>query len=355
MIPTITRRTEPVPRHDDPLGQATVCSVCPKLCRPACPVENATGREAVAPWRISDAVVRGAAGGWTVPLAEQVASCTGCLACAQPCLVGTNLPEESRAARAAAAAAGAALPAAVRIRDRIAATGTPRRWSPPSVPGDGTRLFLGCPSLRSIADAALALFAAAGEPVSCDAGEPCCGAVALDLGLAPEAGALATRCAATLSGIPRVVVATPSCARMMRDEWPRLGLAAPPVSTAVEWLASVAASLPLSPADEPRPAVAWHAPCTLTRALGVVAEPLAVLASLGYDVREPAATGVDTRCSGAGMAYPMVDRGGAEAVASVRRADLAALDAPVVTACPSAATALGATDLLVLAASRLAR
>lgn len=354
LLPTITRRTEPVPRHDDPLAQAALCSLCPKLCRPQCPVAAGTGREAVQPWRISDAVVRGTSSGWSLPLAEQVASCTGCLACAQPCLPGTNLPEESRAARAAAADAGVLLPAAESLRNRVAATGSPRGFSQ-SGRGDDTAttvLWLGCPADgTSVGEAALALFAAAGEPARCEAAGDCCGAVTHDLGLTDETTALATRAAAGLAGADRVVVASPSCARMMRDEWPRLGLSAPPVTTAVEWLASVVSSLPLTPADG---AVAWHAPCTLTRALGVVEEGPAILRALGYDVREPAATGADTRCSGAGAAYPLIDSDGAEAVAAVRRDELAALGAPAVTACASAGRALGATDLLVLAAGRLA-
>lgn len=348
-LPTITQRAEPVPRHDDPLGQASLCALCPKLCRPTCPVSAATGRESVAPWRISDAVVRGTSAGWTLPLAEQVASCTGCGACGEPCLPGTNLPEESRAARAAAASAGVLLPAAVSIRNRVAATGSPRRGTQPGRDdaGAATVLFAGCPGDPA---AALALFAAAGESVRCAAAEACCGAVAMDLGLDPVP--LATRAAAQLGEAERVVVVTPSCARMMREEWPRLGIAAPPVVTAVEWLA---AALPRLSFDTDAGPVAWHAPCTLARGLGVLAEPLRILDALGYVVREPAATGRSTRCSGAGAAYPMVDAAGAEAVAAVRRAELAALDAPVVTACASAAKALGATDLLALAAARLSR
>jgi Fe-S oxidoreductase len=346
-LPTITRRTEPVPRHDEPLAQAALCGTCPKLCRPACPVQNGTGREAVAPWRISDAVVRGSSAGWTVPLAEQVASCTGCLACAQPCLPGTNLPEESRAARAAAYAAGAALPAAHALHERLAAA-RPRAVPPPSA---GTVLFLGCPARAS---AGVAASTARVTALPSFTEEPCCGAVALDLGLADDARALATSCAASLAEAARAVVASPSCARMIRDEWPLLGLPAPPVVTAVEWLAGEVAAgrVTFMPSDEP---LAWHAPCTLTRALGVVDAPLAVLRALSPDVREPRATGLDTRCSGAGAAYPLVDPTGAEAVAAVRRAELAALDARVVTACPSAARALGATELFVLAAERLAR
>jgi Fe-S oxidoreductase len=354
VIPTITVRTEPVPRHDDPLAQAALCSVCPKLCRPTCPVQAGTGREAVAPWRISDAVVRGVANGWTAETATQVASCTGCLACAQPCLPGTNLPEESRAARAAAYAGGAPLPAAVAVAARIAATGSPRL---PSDTGNDVEsadvLFLGCPGRRHPAVAAAALDLA-GTALRCDAAERCCGAVALDLGLAAEATALAASCAASLGDAERVVVASPSCARMLREEWPRLGVAAPPFVTAVEWLASEVAAGRVTFAVGGAP-VAWHAPCTLTRALGVVEEPLAVLRALSDDVREPAATGLGTRCSGAGAAYGLVDAAGSAAVAAARRTELAALDAPVVTACPSAARALGGTDLLVLAAQRRVR
>ena len=337
----ITHRSSPVPTHEEPLAQAAFCAVCPKLCRPTCPVQRATGREAVAPWRISDAVVRGTTQGWTLPLATQVASCTGCLACAEPCLPGTNLPEESRAARAAAASGGAVLPAAQRLRERLATTGSPRR--PSTVGNDvasSTVRFLGCPARSSRSGAAAARLAPA---LRCDADERCCGAVAYDLGLLPEATALATAAAASLRDAEQVVVVSPSCARMMRDEWPRLGVTPPPVTTAVEWLA--AADLGYRRAG----AVTWHAPCTLTRALGVGEAALHVLRALSDDVREP-----EAGCSGAGAAYGLIDPDGAEAVAAARRAELASFGAPVVTACPSAARALGATDLFVLAADRRA-
>ncbi|HEX8003070.1 MAG TPA: (Fe-S)-binding protein [Mycobacteriales bacterium] len=338
-LPTITRNAAPRPAHDDPLAQAALCSLCPKLCRPTCPVQNATGRESAAPWRISDAVVRGVAGGWTADLAGQVAQCTGCGACGEPCLPGTNLPEESRAARAAAADAGVPLPAAVRLRDRVAATGSPRRVPRPArgPRGAATVLLAGCPAGDEVEAAALALFAAAGEEVRTVAG--CCGAVAADLGLAPEAAALRAALDAEVAGA-EVVAVSPSCARALGAR------------TAVEWLAD---RLHRVTFECDGGAVAWHAPCTLTRILGVEEAPRRVLDALGVEVREPAATGRQTRCSGAGAAYPLVDPAGAEAVAAVRRAELAALGAPVVTACPSAANALGGTELLVLAAARLAR
>ena len=338
-LPTITQSGAPRPPHEDPLAQASLCSVCPKLCRPTCPVQHGTGRESAAPWRISDAVVRGVSSGWSVELASQVAQCTGCGACGEPCLPGTNLPEESRAARAAAASAGALLPAAASMRERIAETGSPRRRRSAArgVEGAATVLLAGCPAPAEVEDAALALFAAAGEDVrTVDA---CCGAVAEDLGLAPEAASLRAGLDDAV-GDASVVAVSPSCAR-------RLG-----ARTAVEWLAE---ALPRLAFEGGGGAVAWHAPCTLSRVLGVTEAPFRVMAALGLEVREPAATGVATRCSGAGAAYPMVDRAGAEAVAAVRRAELAALDAPVVTACPSAAAALGGTELLVLAAGRLAR
>ncbi len=209
------------------------------------------------------------------------------------------------------------------------------------------------------AERRVGLLAAAGEPVRCAAGEACCGAAAADLGLAEEARALAERCSAQLGGAERVVVLSPGCARMMRDEWPRLGLPSPAVVTSVEWLDGALATgrLALSTAAAEQ-AVVWHDPCTLARLLGVVDAPRRVLRALGVDVVEPAASGLHTRCSGGGQALPLVDPAAAEAVAAVRRSELDGAGVPVVSACPQAERMLGtptapARDILELAAERL--
>lgn len=364
---TTTRRTEPAPYPDDALGQAAVCSRCPKLCRPSCPVQRATGRESVAPWRISATVRHAIDDGWDAGSAVIAASCTGCGACADACLAGIVLPVESRAARAAARRAGVALPGADDLADRIRATGSPlpdpgaaESLAAASDPSATTALWLGCGVVDHdlpVGRAALAVAAAAGVPVRCVAGAACCGAAALDRGLDEEARSLATRAADVVGSHDEVVLLSPGCTRMVREEWPRLGLRTPAVTTAPEWADNLLAGghLPVQPRAE---AVAWHDPCTLTRGLGVVEPQRRVLAALGVVVHEPRATGRDTRCSGGGAAYPAVDPAGAAAVAVVRAAELTALSAPVATACPEAARALraagaGVRDILELVADRL--
>ena len=365
MAATQTARHEPSPRPADPLAQAGLCAACPKLCRPTCPVQAATGRESVAPWRISVTVRDAQSGGWDDGSLHAASSCTGCGACSHACLAGVTLPDESRAARAQAATQGVVLPAARALARRIAATGSPRRGSPwgaaladGSDPAAPTMLHFGCAvqsDVPQVGYAARLLFSAARQVVRCAADEGCCGAAALDVGLAGEARQLAAGLAAQLAGVAEVVVISPGCARVIRDEWPDWGLTPPTVRSAVEWLAAALAdgalTLPAADAAEP---VAWHDPCTLARGLGVVAAPRAVLTALGVEVREPADTGLRTRCSGAGAGYPLVDPGGAEAVAAARRAELEALDADVATACPAAMRALGARDILELAADRIA-
>ncbi|MCA1823720.1 MAG: (Fe-S)-binding protein, partial [Frankia sp.] len=286
------------------------------------------------------------------------------------CLAGVVLPVESRAARGAASARGVRLPAAERLRARIADVGSPRAGylrpvAPARTGASGDRLFFGCAVLDHDAEteaAARQVFATAGNAVPSDtASEPCCGAVALDLGLAEEAAALARGAATALTTTtpqPRAVALSPGCARMMREEWPLLGLPTPDVLTAPEWLDEMLATGRLrSRADAEARAVGWHDPCTLARGLRVVDAPRRVLAALGVTIVEPRETAAETRCSGGGAAYPMVDASGAAAVAAVRAADLAALGVPVATACPEAKRALRAAgldvrDLLEVAADR---
>lgn len=364
---TQTRRAEPAPYPDDALGQSAVCSRCPKLCRPTCPVQHSTGRERVAPWRISATVQQSMSTGWDADSAVVAASCTGCGACADACLAGIVLPVESRAARAAARADGAALPGADMLAARIAATGSPLpdrhagdALSADDDPAAPVAVWFGCAVVdhdRVVGRAARAVADAAGVPVRCIAGAACCGAAALDLGLADEARALAGSAVEALAGTPEVVLLSPGCARMVREEWPRWGLPTPTVTTAPEWLDRLLSGGQL--AVQPRvETVAWHDPCTLTRGLGVVEPQQRVLAALGVVALQPRATGRETRCSGGGAAYPVVDPAGAAMVASARVAQLAPLGAPVATACPEAARALrsaGATvrDILELVADRL--
>jgi Fe-S oxidoreductase len=334
-------------------------------------VEQATGREAVAPWRIS-ATVRDAVAGntWTRESLTVASSCTGCGACTDACLPGVTLPAVSRAARAHAARSGELLPAAVAMAARLDSTGLPRRDrdAVPALPADGrVAVLFGCTVQAHrprVGTALRSLLNAAGEPArGCGTPESCCGAAALDLGLTDQALRLANELAERLAGADEVVAVSPGCVRMIRDEWPRLGVVAPPVRTAVEWLAGALAMgrLPVpAAAGDQGDAVGWHDPCTLARVLDVTDAPRQVLAALGLEVRMPPESGRETTCSGAGAAYDLVDAPGAAAVGRARAGQLAALTAPVVSACPQAERwlepLLGAPvrDLLEVAADAIA-
>ncbi|MFT7520105.1 MAG: hypothetical protein ACI9MC_002249 [Kiritimatiellia bacterium] len=79
-------------KRDDRASLDT-CALCPRLCRPACPVANATGHEAAVPSLIAAAVVRWRRGDWPSSLAaEALTLCTACGACGDHCHIHHPLP-----------------------------------------------------------------------------------------------------------------------------------------------------------------------------------------------------------------------------------------------------------------------
>jgi len=76
------------------------CSVCPRLCRHACPVATATGREAAVPSLIASAIHAWSRGWLSPELAGNAASlCVDCDACREACHLHADLPGELRAVR----------------------------------------------------------------------------------------------------------------------------------------------------------------------------------------------------------------------------------------------------------------
>ena len=75
----------------------STCALCPRLCRPACPVTVGTGREAATPTAIAGAVLQAERGRWTnSQVAAAVTLCTDCGACEDHCHIGSPLPETLR-------------------------------------------------------------------------------------------------------------------------------------------------------------------------------------------------------------------------------------------------------------------
>src|SRR3954464_5064327 len=98
----------PVLAARDP--ETTLCTFCPKLCRPACPVSTVEGRETVTPWgkmRAMGEVARGVAPADAARLAPAYA-CTGCERCFELCDLDNPVAATLRDGRAEAYALGVA-------------------------------------------------------------------------------------------------------------------------------------------------------------------------------------------------------------------------------------------------------
>jgi dimethylglycine catabolism B len=84
-----------------------LCEFCPKMCRFACPVSEATSREAFTPWgKVSLAALSGRAPEASAALA--FGACTGCLRCQTYCAHSNDVPALLYAARAGAVRVGTA-------------------------------------------------------------------------------------------------------------------------------------------------------------------------------------------------------------------------------------------------------
>lgn len=73
--------------------QLEYCTYCPKLCRHACPVSNATGQEAFIPQQKMEILnmLRRRAIQWTEDYASALYACTGCRLCQEYCLHNTDV------------------------------------------------------------------------------------------------------------------------------------------------------------------------------------------------------------------------------------------------------------------------
>lgn len=327
----------PLPTIEDVRAAAEHCSYNAKLCRSACPVARATGKESVTPWGINRAITAAVRNGRVTPAtAAAVYGCTGCRACGSLCLPGLDLPTHVRAARAAVVAAGLAPPGAELGAGRDAAP------APELVAGATaaapTVVYPGC---RSADGAALArLLGAADWPYRVVADASCCGARSIDVGFAERGLAEAARLEAALAGAETVVVADPHCAR-----WLAVDRGDDRVVTLPGFLAGLAERLPPAAHDG---VVTWHDPCWLGRGGGCYEEPRALLTRSGATLVEPAHTRDHAPCAGGGMGYAETDPTGAAAILQERASALGAAvgdGGQVVTGCPTAAARLRAAGL----------
>lgn len=330
-------------------AQLDNCSYCPKLCRFACPVSEASGREPYTPQAKMDRLnqLRRGRMPWTAETTDPLYACTGCRQCTTQCLHGNEPGLVLFAGRAAASARGAVHPALAgypeRFRNReqrlvaslhehIAA----ERFADSAPIG----FWPGCDTLdkgMEDIDASLRLFDAIGadEVRMVSTGQACGGYPLLAAGLSDMFRWHAQRVAAALRPYPTVVINCSACVYTMRVQYRAEGVAlGSEILSMAEYLARVAERVP---AAASRKSVYYHDPCYLARYVDVRDQPRRVLARVA-SVLELPGSGADTECCGGAGLLPKTMPEVADQMARRRLRPVAARGGgTVVTSCGTCA------------------
>jgi Fe-S oxidoreductase len=330
-------------------AQLDNCSYCPKLCRFACPVAEASGREPYTPQAKMDRLnqLRRGRLAWSPETTDPLYACTGCRQCTTQCLHGNEPGLVLLAGRAAASARGAGHPALAgyperfrnreqrlveSLHDHIA----PERFDDSAPVG----FWPGCDALdKGIedVDAALRLFDAIGadEVRMVSAGQACGGYPLLAAGLPDMFRWHATRVAAALRPYPTVVINCSACLYTMRVQYRAEGVAlSSEILSIAEYLARRAEHIP---AAATRKSVYYHDPCYLARYADVRDQPRRALARVAQ-VRELPGSGADTECCGGAGLLPKTMPEVADQMARRRLRPVAARGGgTVVTSCGTCA------------------
>jgi Fe-S oxidoreductase len=294
--------------------QLDYCTYCPKMCRHACPVGTASGRETYIPQAKMDRanMLRLKRAPWTTESTDPLWACTGCRHCTMYCDHGNEPGLVLLTARAAAVQHGAPHPALAGYSERFRAR--EQRLSAQlagafadhlATEGD-VGLWPGCDAIdKGAADiaAALALLSRAGlegakivaAPQAC-AGYPLLAAGHVDL-FRWHAG----RVASALRGFRKVAINCSACLYAIRAQYPAEGVnVRTEIVSFADVLAPAAANLACSLT---RRSVYYHDPCYHARYNGVVESPRRALGQL-VEVRELAWNKTDTECCGGGGLLP---------------------------------------------------
>jgi Fe-S oxidoreductase len=341
------------------------CTYCPKLCRHTCPVSNAEARETVTPQakmatmgrlRVLDAGARA-----TVDAREEseaLYACTGCGACGAFCNHGIAVGPSLVRGREEAERDGRGHPA---LRDLVprfeahaeAAAATIRETIPARRrPAEAQVAFLpGCED-PAIASTMLALCDRLGAEYVAVADVPrACGGYPLWAAGQHDAFRLhAERLAKEVRGFARLVVHCPSCAWLMKAEYPRFGVPlAPRIEHTTELLETFAERLPVK---RKRARAHYHDPCYLGRHQRLYEPPRRLAARAVDELREFSRAREQAECSGGGGLLPVTMPATAEAIAERRLEEVREAAAPedgsrrtVVTACSTCARQLRRDDV----------
>jgi len=324
--------------------QLDYCSYCPKMCRHACPVGTASGKETWIPQAKMDRLnwLRRERLPWTAENAEALWAYTGCRHCTTYCDHGNEPGLVLLAGRAEAQARGAGHPALVGYADRFRnrderLTARAHELFGGRFAEDGQVGFWpGCDAIDKGAGdvaAALAVFDAIGaEHVRLiDAAQVCAGYPLVAAGLIDLFRWHASKVAKALRRFRTVVINCSACLYTLRAQYPGEGVTMPTeILSLAEFLAQSATRLRR---PEPRRAVYYHDPCYHARYSGVLEQPRRVLEQVA-EVRELSWSRTDTECCGGGGLLPKTMPRVADNMAKHRLAEVAAAGGGlVVTSC----------------------
>ncbi len=140
-------------------------------------------------------------------------------------------------------------------------------------------------------------------------------------------------------GVKTLVCSCPCCVNIMARDWPLFYGGALPfkIRHITQYVAAAITSGKLRLNRELRESVIYHDPCYLSRGVGVIEEPRAVLKSIpGIRVLEFASNGMESRCCGSGGAARKVFHENATAIGRLTIDEAVAKKADrLILACPA--------------------
>lgn len=326
----------------------TYCAYCPKLCRFACPVSEATHTEAHSTWGKMTAAHLVAEGKRELDesTAKALHACTGCGRCKSFCkhenLVGPALfAAREETVKSGNQPKGAASTLATFTQaqnpfgpELAALVASWRSETPVRYP-----LFPGCSSLvkaPQVIEDTIAVSRAFGAPMGVSrVSSRCCGYPLYAAGSHDAFRDHARANAEALDSVPELAVLDPGCAHTLKVVYPMFGVHLKTrIRTVVEVLEE---NLSHAPGKPPlAQTVGYHDACKLGRGLGQYDQPRKLLARAVSGVQEAASIRSEGGCSGGGGLLPRTMPEVAVEVARRQAVEVAPqLDVAVVTACPT--------------------
>jgi Fe-S oxidoreductase len=339
-----------VPAMSEPFSPGSVarqldyCTFCPKMCRHACPVSTASGRETYIPQVKMDRLnqLRLGHSPWTTETTDPLWACTGCRHCTMYCDHENEPGLVLFTGRAEAVRRGIQHPALTGYSERFRAR--EQRLTAQLAAMFGDRLategeigyWPGCDAIdKGAADiaAALALFDRVGleEVRLVDAPQACAGYPLLAAGHRDLFRWHAGRVATSLRGFRKIAINCSACQFALHAQYPAEGVhLRTEVVSLADLLAPAAQNLacPIT-----KKSVYYHDPCYHARYNGVVEQPRRALSQL-VEVRELNWNKNDTECCGGGGLLPKTMPLIADQMAKRRLAEVQATGGGmVVTSC----------------------